>query len=161
MPSNRQGSASAALPPPPKAGERKTSAGMNMGMPSQVGIPPPGLNYAPTRSTTTTGAAYQQAAPSTLNMGPVSAQHPPGYRQNSYAQDLNPAQRSSIEEQERRESLVPGIGGGGGRGSGAMNWEGGNEAVGNMWSTVKGWVGVAGDKLAETEETLWKRINGQ
>ena len=104
-------------------------------------------------------------------MGPVSSPmaahepqsvHAPGYQQNAYAQEMTPAQRSSLEEQEKRESVVTGLGlGGGGGGTIGGSADGGGsesavESVGNVWNAVKGWASTAGEKLAETEES-----NGQ
>ena len=62
---------------------------------------------------------------------------------------MTSAQRSSLEEQERKESVFSAVGG-----------DAAGETAGNVWNTVKGWASVAGEKLAETEENVWKRING-
>lgn len=149
------GFAASTLPPPPKPGEAAQQRQTSMSMPSQMNVPPPQQNYAPTHSTT----GIQQGGPTTVNLGPVAqgqqAQRPPGYQQNVYAQEMSSAQRSSIEQQERRESVVPSMGfGGAGAGDTAT------ETAGNMWNTVKGWASTAGEKLVETEESVWKRING-
>ena len=146
--------ATSTLPPPPKPGEalqqRQTT------MPSQMNIPPPQQNYAPTHSTSngpppSTTSQQQNRGPTILNLGPVSsqAQPPAGYHQNVHAQEMSSVQRSSLEEQERRESVIAGMGG-----------DAASETAGSMWTTVKGWASTAGEKLAETEENVWKRING-
>lgn len=54
--------------------------------------------------------------------------------------------------------MLSGIGLGGEGGGAASN---GTDTAGNVMSTVKGWLNVAGTKMAETEEQIWKRINGQ
>lgn len=116
--------------------------------------------------------------PTTLNLGPVSspaASGPPGYQQNVYAQELSSAQRASLDQQERRESLAGGglastlglAGGGLGNSSGEKSLGGTGGAgfgesgvtAGEMWSSVKGWASAAGDKLAETEKAVWERVN--
>lgn len=164
--------ASSTLPPPPRAGESLHQR--QVSMPNQTSIPSPQQNFAPTHSTTSymPSPSRQQGSggPTTLNMGPVTAHHepqsahPPGYQQNAYAQEMSPAQRSSLEEQERRESIVAGLGFGGGGGSASaaspVGGDGGEDSLGNMWNAVKGWANTAGEKLAETEESVWRRING-
>jgi hypothetical protein len=86
---------------------------------------------------------------------------------------MNAAQRSSLEELERRESIFAnvGLGGtGGSSGLGSGGGGGGGEGVGlgaqagetaaSAWSAVKGVLGSAGEKLAEVEGDVWRRING-
>jgi len=46
-------------------------------------------------------------------------------------------------------------------GFGAVGGDSASDTAGSMWSTVKGWANTAGEKLVETEESVWKRINGQ
>jgi len=118
-----------------------------------MGIPPPQQNYAPAHSTIAElpkTATYPQQT--TLNMGPVSGP-PAGYQQNSFAQEISSGQRASLEQHEQREGYVPGSS----FGAGAST----NDTAGNVWNTVKGWANVAGTKLAETEEEVWKKINGK
>ena len=81
---------------------------------------------------------------------PAAAAHPPGYQQNLQAQEMSSAQRASLDAQERRNDGA-GFGGFGG---------GGENSSGEMWNAVKGWMGKAGETLAETEKEVWKRING-
>lgn len=145
-------SATSSIPPPPRAGE----------MPSQMNIPTPSQNLAPTHSTSTATSAASGQGPTTLNFGPVggtvptaSSAHPSGYQQNVFAQEMSPAQRASLDAQEaedRRGSFLEGLGGSAGGG------EKGGE--GDMWSQVKGWVGAAGSKAAEIEGEVWRRVNG-
>ncbi|GAB1726632.1 hypothetical protein NU195Hw_g8325t1 [Hortaea werneckii] len=147
--------------------------------------PPPQTNLASTHSTTAAipGTGYvplggSSGGPTTLNLGPVpaaaatatsqagsaggrrSSEHPPGYQQNVYAQEMTPAQRASLEGEQRREGFAAqlggGLGGGGNGGDGGVGGEG--EGV---WGTAKSWLGAAGSKLAETEEEVWRRINGK
>jgi hypothetical protein len=76
---------------------------------------------------------------------------PPGYQQNVHAQELTPAARASLEQEEqRRPSLAANLGLGG---------DSTNDTAGNVWNTVKGWANAAGTTLAETEKEVWKRIN--
>ena len=82
--------------------------------------------------------------------------------QNASAQEMSATQRSSLEEQQRRESVFGnvstaggGIGGVGGSGDGGVA-----ETAASAWSAVKGFMGTAGEKLAGAEEEVWKRING-
>jgi hypothetical protein len=120
-----------------------------------MGIPPPQQNYTPTHSTSAhapSTASYPQQT--TLNLGPLSSP-PAGYHQNSYAQEISSAQRASLEQHEQREGYAPGLG------LGAGSSSAGNDTAGNVWNAVKGWANVAGTKLAETEEEVWKRINGK
>lgn len=146
------------IPPPPKAGE-KYHPPPTTTMPPQMAIPPPQQNYAPVHGTV---AAVPQntstPGPTTLNLGPVYGQqggvpppasHPPGYQQNVFAQEMSSAQRASLEQHERNEGLS----------LGSTGNDSTNDTVGNMWNAVKGWATVAGTKLAETEEQVWKRIN--
>jgi hypothetical protein len=106
------------------------------------------MNYAPTHSTTAGG-------PTTLNFGAAPAPQiqagsgPPGYQQNVHAQEMSPAARSSLEQEEqRRPSMAANLGLGG---------DGTNDT--NVWDTVKGWANAAGTTLAATEKVVWKRIN--
>ena len=35
-----------------------------------------------------------------------------------------------------------------------------SETAGNVWGAVKGWASGVGETLRETEEGVWRRING-
>lgn len=87
-------------------------------------------------------------------MGPVNPQpqsvHPPGYHQNTAAQEMSSAQRSSLEEQERKEGVIASLGG-----------DSASETAASYWNAVKGWASTAGEKLIETEETVWKKFGGR
>ena len=154
IPPSQQGPTTAAstLPPPPKAGESLQQR--QASMPSQMQVSPPEQNHAAFRSTASYSTSKQAGGPTTVNLGPVAHEplsgHAPGYQQNAFAQEMSPAQRSSLEQQERKESVMGSLGG-----------DSASEAAGNMWNTVKGWASVAGEKLAETEENMWKRINAR
>lgn len=178
-PGQTQGQAST-LPPPPRPGEAaKMREASVTAMPAQMGIPAPSQGYGATRSTTTTaGAMGGSQGPTTVNLGPVSspAAHGTsspgagGYQQNVYAQELSSAQRASLEEQQRRESNFGGFGGAGGgtnadmlggAGGGKNNgMGGGGGADEGVWGAVKGWASGVGTRIAETEEEVWRRING-
>ncbi|KAI7166590.1 hypothetical protein D0869_00476 [Hortaea werneckii] len=194
---------SSSLPPPPKAGESPTATAKPQGTAftgvlNQMHIPPPPqTNLAPTHSTTVAAPAAGYVPPSgsggptTLNLGPVppaaapssavaqdgpgrrSSEHPPGYQQNVYAQEMTPAQRASLEGEQRREGFAAQLGGAfggnagprdGGLGGGMMGGNAGSGVGGEgegVWGTAKSWLGAAGSKLAETEEEVWRRINGK
>ncbi|KAI6873857.1 hypothetical protein KC338_g1430 [Hortaea werneckii] len=166
--------------------------------------PPPQTNLASTHSTTAgvpaTGyvpPSGSSGGPTTLNLGPVpaataaaagpqdgpaggrrSSEHPPGYQQNVYAQEMTPAQRASLEGEQRRDGFAAQLGGAFGGNGGARDGGlgggmvgaglgGGNAGAGvggegeGVWGTAKSWLGAAGSKLAETEEEVWRRINGK
>ena len=112
-------------------------------------------------------------------VSPVAAPSPSGYQQNAYAQDMSPAQRASLDQEDRKGNIVQSLGldklasgltggggsGGGHGGGGSLGGSGSGEgSVGETasqaWETAKGWVGALGKKAAETEEQVWKRING-
>lgn len=103
-------------------------------------------------------------------MGPAppppttTTSHPTGYQQNLFAQELSPAQRASLDQQEeteRRGSFFAGLPGGNvGAGAGGSASEGGDTA-GNVWNTVKGWASAAGSKAAEVEADVWRRYGGK
>ncbi|KAK5122262.1 hypothetical protein LTR85_004172 [Meristemomyces frigidus] len=156
--------ATSAPPPPPKAGESVQQTSFTSTL-NQMHIPPPQQNYALTYSTNTAPATPRRSGgPTTLNLGPVnstpaSAEHPPGYQQNVYAQEMSPAQRASLDQETRRESIAAQLGLTGGEKDGLS--VGGEGKAGDMWNAAKGWLSTAGAKLVETEEQVWKRINGQ
>nr|POE88060.1 hypothetical protein CFP56_11289 [Quercus suber] len=160
------------LPPPPRSGQPPVTT-----MPAQLQISSPYQNLASTHSTATNAAQQlsSRMRPTTLNMGPVGspvASGPLGYQQNAYAQDLSPAQRASLDQQEHRESFASGglmnnlgLGGGdktlGGGLTETMGFQesGAAATAGDMWNSVKGWASAAGEKLAETEKAVWERVN--
>lgn len=153
------------LPPPPHASLPSPA------VPHQLHIPPPQQNLAPTATTDPTPRGRPGPGPTTLDLGPVSgaapapALHPPGYRQDAYAQELSPAARASLDEQQASEKRTSGIfgglgdlpGSGGVGGGGALDGGAGAEEV---WRKVKGWGSVAGEKAAEVHGEVWKWIDG-
>lgn len=142
------------LPPPPKAGESRQ---FPVSTPAQMRIPPPEQNYSSTHSTTTAGYA---PPPSTLNLGPVtspaqqqhSAGYGYGYHQNTSAQEMSSAQRTGYTQPPapKSEGILGGLGG-----------DAAGETAGDVWKAVRGWVGGVGEKLVETEESVWRAINGR
>ncbi|KAF2772980.1 hypothetical protein EJ03DRAFT_150547 [Teratosphaeria nubilosa] len=174
------------LPPPPKAGEtlkqqQDQRALQAQQMPFTSTLPAPELNPAPTYSTSTTTTPLRRAGPTTLNMGAVgppghtptvNSEHPSGYQQDIYAQEMSPAQRASLDREDsaRRPGLVQSLGlspggsaGGQGLGGvdGIVNGQDMSEMAGKAWESAKKWFGDASTKLAETEEEVWRRINGK
>ncbi|KAF2160510.1 hypothetical protein M409DRAFT_29131 [Zasmidium cellare ATCC 36951] len=159
VPPGQQAPVTAAIPPPPKAGETPQRAqAPPTTMPPQMGVPPPQSNYTPTKGTMY--SPPETTGPTTLNFGAVPApapitagSHPPGYQQNTNAQEMTSAARASLDAEERRGSNFGtnfGLGGG----------DSTNDTAGNVWNAVKGWATTAGKSLAETEKEVWKRING-
>lgn len=158
------------LPPPPRAGQGSAfTSALNA-----MHAPPPQINLAPTHSTDPSTPTRQYQPATTVNLGPVnpppsvSASHPTGYQQNLFAQEMSPAQRASLdqqEESERRGSMFAGLpggqsGGAGGSGGGVIGEDAGQTA-GNMWNAMKGWASAAGSKVAEAEAAAWKKIEGK
>lgn len=147
------------LPPPPKAGEAAAQRQNSVTTaPPQMSVPRPQQNYAPTHSTDTSTSTMSRGGPTTINFGavappPINAgSNPPGYYQNVNAQEMSSTARASLENHERRESLVPNLGLGG---------DSTNEAAANMWNTVKDWANTAGNTLAGAHEEVWKRIENK
>ncbi|EME49359.1 hypothetical protein DOTSEDRAFT_68213 [Dothistroma septosporum NZE10] len=142
------------LPPPPKAGEPMPVTTM----PAQMGVSSPQHNYKPTHSTSTYSPLGRAGGPTTVNFGAVPAptptivgSHPPGYHQNVDAQEMSSAQRASLDAEQRRGSFAPGLGMGGN--------DSNDFSAGSVWNTMKTYANFAGNKLAETEKEVWKRIN--
>ncbi|EME88104.1 uncharacterized protein MYCFIDRAFT_62671 [Pseudocercospora fijiensis CIRAD86] len=146
------------LPPPPKAGETAALKQSHITQPPpQMIIPPPQSNYAPVHGTTPTTQTQARDGPTTINFGAAPApqtsagSHPPGYHQDTNAQELSSAARASLDQHERRESFANNLGFGGG--------DSANDTAANVWNTVKGWANTAGNSLAEAEKQVWERIN--
>ena len=156
------------LPPPPRAGQGSAfTSALNA-----MHAPPPQINLAPTHSTDPSTPTRQYQPATTVNLGPVnpppsvSASHPTGYQQNLFAQEMSPAQRASLdqqEESERRGSMFAGLPGGqsGGAGGNGVIGEDASQTAGNMWNAMKGWASAAGSKVAEAEAAAWKKIEGK
>lgn len=161
---------SSTLPPPPRAGQGSAFTDTLNAMHA----PPPQINLAPTHSTDPSTPTRQYQPATTVNLGPVnpppsvSASHPAGYVQNTFAQEMSPAQRASLDQQEaadRRGSMFAGLPGGP---SGSASGSGGrvmgedaSQTAGNVWNAVKGWASAAGNKVAEAEAAAWKKIEGK
>lgn len=131
-----------------------------------MAIPAPAQNFAPTHSTHPSAADGARIPGTTLNLGPVSPPGAGGYQQNTSAQEMPASQRAGFEAQQALEQQGR-SGSLGGAGAGVSGVVGGvgealtGETAENAWNAVKGWVGAAGEKLAETEESVWRRINGK
>lgn len=121
-----------------------------------MAIPPPTSAYGaqpPTSSTstsTTASSTYPAPLPNADYGAPRrSLEHPPGYQQNLYASELSSDQRRA---QDAANNSSGGLGGYGGSEKGGIDAE-------SMWNTASKWVTAAGNKLSETEEEIWRRIN--
>ena len=146
--------------PPPKAGDTyhpPAPSSMPQPFPPQMSIQLPASAYGaqpPTSSTSTStapGSAYP-APTSNADYGAPrrSLEHPPGYQQNSYASELSNDQRRA---QDAANNSSGGLGGYGGSENGSgIDTE-------SMWNTASKWVTAAGNKLSETEQEIWRRIN--
>jgi hypothetical protein len=144
------------VPPPPKAGETyhpPAPTSISQPYPPQMSIPPPTSAYGaqpPTSSTSTstTGSSAYPAPFQNVDYGAPrrSLEHPPGYQQNSYASELSSDQRRA------QDAANNSAGGYGGSEKGGIDTEG-------MWNTASKWVTAAGNKLSETEQEIWRRIN--
>jgi len=130
------------IPAPPKAGERyrpQETGAPSVGIPYQMGIPPPTqYGVQPPRSSTSTAttaaASYPVALPSVEPRR--SLEHPPNYQQNVYASELSSANTSGAGAQDTSENVG-----------------------GNFLNTAKKWVEQAGEKLSEAEAEVWRRIS--
>ncbi|KAI9740663.1 MAG: hypothetical protein M1818_004627 [Claussenomyces sp. TS43310] len=152
------------LPPPPKSGEhyQPPQPSMPQPYPPQMAIPPPTNIYgAPppssSTSTTTTSASTYLAPMDTYEAPRKSFEHPPGYVQNPYASNFSGDRRRAQAAQQ--DPTGRGLGGyTSGNSSPKAAFGVDPEAV---WNTAKRWANTAGQKLQETEEMVWKRVNGE
>ena len=181
-------SQASSIPPPPRAGDGptatsafsspaaitpspSTTSATVQDLPSQLSVPPPSQNAAPTHSTVpaTTisyGGQYRPANGQTSRVPPavlaaqsqgetgISPEHPPGYVQNPYADMMS---RTQLETNNGLGRTSGGMGLGGNSDSHAESSE--NEP--SLWDTAKKWVGEAGKGLQQLEEEAWKRVNGK
>lgn len=114
--------------------------------PSQLSIPPPTENYAPTRSTNAVpqpspfehGGVTSLPVTGGLHGRRASLEHPPGYVQNPYAADGTAADRARLGEAARQAHEEEGVIG-----------------------SVKGWVQGAGETLGKLEGEAWKWAQGK
>lgn len=172
-PSQTQSSGSTTVPPLPQPGMTVYSSPPTTTMPPQMAIPSPSTNAAPTRSTHPASPTSTRSGPTTINLGPVptsqyssqvpsrqSLEHPPGYVQNPYSQEMTSTQRASLEAVEAadrpsRNSLSGILGG-------VDDFGASSEGSGSgVWGAVKGFAAAAGQKAVELEETAWKKVNGR
>ncbi|ROW12818.1 hypothetical protein VMCG_00434 [Cytospora schulzeri] len=145
-PQTATATATSTLPPPPKAGEQN-AAPQQTPYPPQMHIPPPSGTSAPVQAaqrgtSTATTSGFAAAAPSPF-------EHPPGYQQNVHAGEMDRYQRArqdalEAEERSRSSSLVGGGDGAAGEG---------------VWDSARKALMAAGEKLADAEHEVWKRIN--
>ena len=132
------------IPPPPKVGENYQPPPQPY--PAQMAIPPPTMPVgAPPTSTTSTSTAPSFAHPVALPSGQESRQsieHPPGYKQDTYASEMTSDQRRA-QETNNSSSL----------GGGTADE---NEGI---FAMAKQWVQTAGTKIAQSEAEVWRKIN--
>lgn len=153
------------MPPPPKVGEKYVTPVVQKApsppFPIQIGYSSPNVTYQqPTSSTvsaSTPSQSYPVPLPTTQSLGlsgesitRSSLEHPPGYQQNPYASNETAAQRAASQHEVDRSN----------------QWHRAGDPIdgtdeGNLWQTAKTWVYSAGEKLAEAEAQVWKRINGE
>ncbi|KAF4628311.1 hypothetical protein G7Y89_g9841 [Cudoniella acicularis] len=151
------------IPPPPKAGEKyrpqqtgsaQVSSPMPQPYPPQMSVPPPmtAAYGQPTYSTSTSNtppSAYPVPLPSSDDGAKRSSlEHPPGYHQNVYASELTSEQRRA---QEANNASGFGV-------RDRTGKVGGTESD-SMWDTAKKWAQDAGAKIAEAEDSVWRKIN--
>jgi len=135
--------ASKSLPPPPKTGESyhppEPTPAPTMPMPPQMSYSPPSSAYTPYQGTTTTQP--NTARPVMLGgAGDADLSHPPGYQQNTAADQFTSQQRHQASMAEGR------------------TYDGEDDGV---WDQAKKWATGVGDSLAAAESEVWKRINKQ
>lgn len=138
------------IPPPPTASSTTTA-------PAQTQWAPPQQNYAPTHTTDPATPRAVRGGPTTLDMGPVTsspAAHPPGYQQNVYAQELSPAQRASLDQQEAREKQSGNI-------FGDLSTPETGDTAENVWNAVKSFGAKVGETAAKAHTEAWKLIDGK
>ncbi|KAF2212414.1 hypothetical protein CERZMDRAFT_97687 [Cercospora zeae-maydis SCOH1-5] len=177
-PSQQQSAPVANIPPPPKAGEaakflehhqqqQQPSPAVTT-MPPQMAMSLPEQNYAPTHTTNTQTpkrAGGGNSAPTTLNFGAVTpiaggiapASHPPGYQQDTMAQEMSSAARAKLDAEEHRKGSFTGVGGV--LGGGAGNMSAGGAGDGSMWDTVKGYANSLSQSAIEAEKMVWDSLN--
>lgn len=92
-----------------------------------------------------------------------------GYVQNSYAQNMTADQRRASEIANAGGAYTASTLPNQNYSQGSYN----DDTSGNsskaafgvdpdaVWQGIKGWAGVAGKKLQETEKEVWKRVNGE
>jgi hypothetical protein len=148
------------IPPPPRAGETlkeqqqqqypAPTGTTSMPTPPQMSYPPPSHSQDPTRTgaSTYTGAPTQTftgSRPTNLpGLGAqVSYEHPPDYRQGTFASEMDSSQNAARDAWLARNDSY-----------------GADDGVGEgVWDTAKKWAAAAGESLAAAEGEVWKRIN--
>lgn len=91
------------------------------------------------------------ATTSAFEAGPSPLEHPPGYQQNAYAGEMDRYQRArqdALEAEERRRRSGSLVGGGDGA-----------AGEGGVWGSAKKALLAAGEKIADAETEVWKRLN--
>lgn len=157
------------IPPPPKAGETPKPASYyapqyesrSTAAPSYSSpAPPPPLpshQQQPNLSTPT-----RAQPPASLTSTPHDLSHPPGYVQDSRASfEERPIAPYQPFANRSTHGDAPSRSGGGLLTNSPENQPQMEEEEKSLWGEAVSWVKTIGGKVAEGEEALWKRINGQ
>ena len=155
--------ARSAIPPPPKVGEKYQPPAGTTPYPPQMSIPAPTAAYPAQQYGTLTAAGPSPATPAGGYGGGGSGggrnlQHPPGYQQSASAANsgLGRYQTSSAPQGSTYSPAAFAADSEQGRQQHHQQSSGDEEGV---WDTAKKWAQATGQKLAEAESEVWKRIN--
>lgn len=155
--------ARSAIPPPPKVGEKYQPPAGTTPYPPQMSIPAPTAAYPAQQYGTLTAAGPSPATPAGGYGGGGSGggrnlQHPPGYQQSASAANsgLDRYQTSSAPQGSTYSPAAFAADSEQGRQQHHQQSSGDEEGV---WDTAKKWAQATGQKLAEAESEVWKRIN--
>lgn len=156
--------ARSAIPPPPKVGEKYQPPAGTTPYPPQMSIPAPTAAYPAQQYGTLTAAGLSPATPAggygggSGSGGGRNLQHPPGYQQSASAANsgLDRYQTSSAPQGSTYSPAAFAADSEQGRQQHHQQSSGDEEGV---WDTAKKWAQATGQKLAEAESEVWKRIN--
>ncbi|KAI0165778.1 hypothetical protein GGR57DRAFT_135605 [Xylariaceae sp. FL1272] len=141
-PPPQPGAVPAAIPPPPKAGERYQppvqTPTATMPYPQQMSMSSP-ADPQPTQQRGTSTAPLSSGQPYGVQH-PLA--HPPGYHQNANASELDRYQRSAAEQRAYEDSQESSEGG-------------------SVWGAAKKLAQQTGERLAAAEHEVWKKLNNE
>ncbi|KIW06398.1 uncharacterized protein PV09_02851 [Verruconis gallopava] len=133
-----------AVPQPTITATYTTTTTSQLSPPSQMNIPAPSTNQAPTHSSYVPPASQYETGTtleppsSNLHGRRASLEHPPGYQQNPYAADGTPNDRERFAEAARQAQEEEGI-------------------MGSVMNALSS----AGRRLSELEDEAWKWATGK